>query len=160
MSIWAPIADVVQVILKLGQLTSMPVKSIDLTKELRSLVMALNQHSGDKARYRLSGLLKSHPTISYLVKGLFCWYCSALSIDGPQGRTQQMLVELRWCFPGRMPTADPCCRRVHSVHAKACSLGQMKLAGQWIDFGQVYFLMGLPDEVQLQTLPWCGWLAC
>ncbi|KAK9841688.1 hypothetical protein WJX74_010158 [Apatococcus lobatus] len=81
-----------EVILKLGKLTSMPVKSINLATELRCLVMALNHHLGDKAR-------------------------------------------------------------VHSVLAKACSLGQMNLAGQWIDFGTVSFLMGLPDEVGNGSCP-------
>ena len=38
--------------------------------------------------------------------------------------------------------------RIHSVYSKAYCLGQMKLPGQWIDFGQPLITLSLPDEVR------------
>ena len=65
---------ILQVSVKLGQLTSMPVKSINLAKELRSLVMALNNHLGDKARYRQSETYQSlhHHLFSFSVCVCVC----------------------------------------------------------------------------------------
>ncbi|KAK9842161.1 hypothetical protein WJX84_005319 [Apatococcus fuscideae] len=81
-----------EVVLQLGELTTRPVKSIDLATELRSLVMAFNKHLGLDAR-------------------------------------------------------------IHSVYSKAYCLGQMKLPGQWIDFGQPLITLSLPDEVGHGTCP-------